>query len=321
MTTPQQITALKSRIAQAVSGTPTWQLAGETERYLEAFGDARSLPTLLERIEAPRTSAPRRQIRPNGRALFSTLGRLDGSAVEATDGLIGRVEAALFDDDSLTIRYLVVDGGTWLKSRKVLISPRSVKQRVDGGSSIHVSLTRDQVKASPDIDTRQPVTRRHERDLLGYYAHRAHWAGGDIRGWGGHPRVPAHQPTSAEAAITTWQTAHDDDVHLHSSANVAGYDIEASDGSIGHVEDFVFDGASWAVRYLVVDTRNWWPGGRRVLVATHWIDGIDWSTGSVRVSLTRAQVKKGPEYRETTVQGRDDEEQVRDAEDRQGPRA
>ncbi|MGA2519172.1 MAG: PRC-barrel domain-containing protein [Smithellaceae bacterium] len=48
---------------------------------------------------------------------------LEGYAIGATDGDIGKLDDFYFDDESWTIRYLVADTGNWLLSRKVLISP------------------------------------------------------------------------------------------------------------------------------------------------------------------------------------------------------
>ena len=95
------------------------------------------------------------------------------------------------------------------------------------------------------------------------------------------------------------------DVHLRSSAHVIGYDIQATDESIGHVQDFIFDDHNWAIRYLVVDTRNWWPGGRKVLIGMHWADRIDWATQKVHVRLTREQVMSSPLFEDVSSIHRD----------------
>jgi hypothetical protein len=92
-----------------------------------------------------------------------------GSALNGTDGEIGHVEDAYFDDEAWTIRYLVVDAGTWLTRRKVLILPSSVTQPFDLSGIINVLLTRKQMKDGSDIDTHRPVSRQHERECLGYY--------------------------------------------------------------------------------------------------------------------------------------------------------
>ena len=253
--------------------------------------------------------------------MLNNLNHLTGCNVCATDGLIGHVKAAFFDDQSWTIRYLVVDTGSWLSERKVLISPYSVTQPLGSGDTINVRLTRHQVEHSPDIDTHQPVSRQHERQTLRYYAYPMYWEGGSMWGLDAYPLLPLYQPTPSEVEAEAAQRERDQrqgDVHLRSSVKVNGYDIQARDGSIGHVQNFVFDDESWAIRYLVVDTRNWWPGGRKVLVATRWIDQIDWASSTVTVSLSREQIKNSPEYHEASAIGRDYEKRLHAAYDRQG---
>jgi len=253
--------------------------------------------------------------------MLNNLHHFIGSRVTARDGPIGHVKAAFFDDHSWAIRYLVVDTGTWLSGREVLISPYAVHQALGSGKSIDVALSRQQVKDSPDIDTHQPVSRQHERDYLSYYNYPEYWGGGSIWGMGTYPMMPPYIPSSEQVEADTAMRQKDfraSDVHLRDSTKVTGYDIQATGGSIGHVHDFVFDDDSWAIRYLVVDTHNWWPGGRKVLVATHWIDRIDWDTRSVYVKLTREQVKDSPEYHQAQPIARDYEKRLHDAYSRAG---
>ena len=80
---------------------------------------------------------------------------------------------------------------------------------------------------------------------------------------------------------------------LHKTTEVRGYHIAATDGEIGHVDDFLIEEATWQLRYLVVDTSNW-IGGRPVLIAAAAIARIDSAAKKVYVSLTRESIKKGP---------------------------
>jgi hypothetical protein len=82
--------------------------------------------------------------------------------------------------------------------------------------------------------------------------------------------------------------------HLRSVAVVTGYHIHATDGEIGHVEDFLLDDADWSIRYLVVDTRNWWPGEHMLMSP----DGqrIEWVDRAIHLTINRQQVKGGPAY-------------------------
>src|SRR6218665_1142254 len=252
--------------------------------------------------------------------MLNRVSHINGSTIAAAHGHVGSVKEAYFDDESWTIRYLVVDTGTWLSERKVLISPYSIKQPLTE-KRIDVRLTRQQVQDSPDIDTHQPVSRRLERQYLSYYAYPPCWGGEVLRAMAGVPTLPPVTPppeVQAEVRARELEEVPPEDVHLRSSDNVAGYDIQATDDSIGHVKDFIFDDESWAIRYLVVDTRNWLPGGKKVLIATHWIDGIDWDQKQVAVRLTREQIKNSPEYDEEAIVSREYEQRLHDAYGRPG---
>jgi len=252
--------------------------------------------------------------------MLRSIQHITGTTIQATDGRIGEVTEAYFDDERWAIRYLIVDTGSWLAERKVLISPYSIRQPLVPGENISVHLNREQVKNSPDIDTHMPVSRRHERQYLGYYAYPDYWEGGQLWAMGGFPVLApvGLTPPEVRLAMDEEQQVAPEDVHLRSSDNVTGYDIEASDGSIGHVKDFIFDDESWAIRYLVVDTRNWWPGGKKVLIATHWISDISWSEHTVTTKLTREEVKGSPEYDEDVVLDRGYEERLHQAYGKRG---
>ncbi len=253
--------------------------------------------------------------------MLNSISHLSGSTVTAIDGMIGHVKTAFFDDHTWTIRYLVVEAGTWLTGREVLISPYSVEQPVTSLDNIELSLSRQQVKDSPDIDSHQPVSRQHELQHLNYYGYPQYWGGDGLWAMAAYPLWSAEPPTLERVAAVKAMRAQviaAGDVNLCSSEQVISYEIHVSDGSIGHVKDFIFDTESWAIRYLVVDTNNWWPGGAKILVGTHWIDQIDWQTQSVQVKLTREQVKNSPPYDAAALINRDYEQRLHDAYGRAG---
>ena len=223
---------------------------------------------------------------------------LHGSAVEASDGTIGHVGDAYFDDEGWAIRYLVVATGSWLTGREVLISPHAVEAPLGSDAVVKVTLTREQVRKSPDIDTHKPVSRQHEFAYYDYYGYGNYWYGPNLWGVSASP-LPTPPLERSRSDAERWRgqsEASSQDIHLRSTEHVSGYPVQATDEGIGHVEDFIFDDASWAIRYLVVNTRNWWPGGNKVLVSTRWIGRIDWSERKVFTSLTRDGVKRSPAY-------------------------
>src|SRR5690606_28754850 len=211
-----------------------------------------------------------------------------GRRVLATDGEIGRVTDVYFDDEQWVVRYLVVGTGGWLTRRDVLISPYSVRLIEDDTRSIVVALTREQVKDSPDIDTAKPVSRQQEAELFRYYGYPAYWPHTTYWAWGAVPVVePVPPPAEQEETLAEAEGA---DSHLRSSDEVLGYHIQASDGPIGHIEDLLFDEETWAIRHLVVDTRNWWPG-KQVLVSPELARDVDWAGRTLSLSCSREAVK------------------------------
>jgi hypothetical protein len=223
---------------------------------------------------------------------------LKGLVIRATDGELGTVDQFYFDDETWAIRYLIVETGGWLGGRRVLISPFSVIQTDWAARQLDVALTKNQVEHSPEIDTHQPVSRQHEAAYLGYYGYPCYWGGPNLWGPAFYP-AGLESPTRASAeAMADRVRRESTDSHLRSSEAVTGYDIEAADGEIGHVDGFVVDDEAWAIRYIEVATRNWWPG-KKVLVSPAWIERVTWTTSKVHVGLSREAIKNGPEYVES----------------------
>ena len=220
--------------------------------------------------------------------------KLNGLPVEATDGEVGKVKDIYFDDYRWTVRYLVVETGSWLAGRKVLISPISVKRIDCERNAAQLGLTQQQVLASPDIDTDKPVSRQHERDFFNYYGYPYYWSGPGLWGTASYPVSPAGFPPPPTNSPGPHGEASTDS-HLRSVQEVTGYRLQATDDSIGHVKDFLLDSVSWAIRYLVIDTRNWLPG-RHVVIPPQWIKNVDWSERVVNVDVPRDRVRAAPEF-------------------------
>jgi hypothetical protein len=215
---------------------------------------------------------------------------LKGYAIGAKDGDIGAVDDFLFDDELWTIRYLVADTAKWLPGRRVLISPIALGHVETDEKRISVSLTREQVKNSPDLDSRD-ISREHEMSYYDYYGWPYYWIGGAVWGLGTVPgNLAQEKKLPAEAPLQPGE-----EPHLRSAKEVTGYYIEAKDGDIGHVEDFVIDDESWEIRYMIVDTKNWWPG-KKVLISPEWIETVSWSDSRVYVELSRDSIQSGPEF-------------------------
>lgn len=208
----------------------------------------------------------------------------------ATDGDIGRCKDFLFDDEDWIVRYMVADTGKWLSGRKVLISPMALGVPDVENKRFPVVLTRAEIENSPPLESDMPVSREYEIRWLDHHRWPYYWVGSGV--WGDYPtprELFENQHTAAPGPI------HPESNHLRSESVMRGYGIEARDGAIGHVEDLLNEDATWAIRYLVVDTRNW-LSGRNVIVSPQWVDGIDAGDRTMRMALTRKQIETAPRY-------------------------
>ena len=223
-------------------------------------------------------------------------------AIAATDGRLGTAIDLLFDDASWLVRWMVVDTGNWLSGRKVLLPPSVLGHPDSTRREFAVRLTMQQVKGSPDIDTDRPVSRQMETDVYDYYGWSPYWGTGFYMGGYGYMPAPLASPSPESRRREEDRAAQrrDDDPHLRSIAAVTGYHIHASDGEIGHVEDFLVEDGDWSIHYLIVDTKNWWPG-KRVLISPRSAREIEWTHKRVHLDVDRQTVKDSPAYDASTM--------------------
>ena len=93
--------------------------------------------------------------------MLRTLDGMLGSSIMATDGEIGKIYNVFFDDRSWAVRYMVVETGSWLGCRKLLISPAALDRPHWAEKNTPVHLTRDrfdiarmQMRIGPSRDSR-----------------------------------------------------------------------------------------------------------------------------------------------------------------------
>jgi hypothetical protein len=257
------------------------------------------------------------------RFMLHSMKDLEGYTIGATDGVIGHVKDFYFDDEAWVIRYLVVETGAWLSSRRVLISPIAINEPNWSEKSFPAAITQEQVKNSPNIDTDKPVSRQHEVTYSGYYGYPYYWGGGGFWSNGVYPGMMLSGVGHGGQAESRTERARNSpiegeseqrqqqDAHLRSGNAITSYDIHATDGDIGHVQGILIDERSWAIRYLIVNTSNWWLG-HQVLIAPQWIEGVSWEDRRVSVSLTRDAVRSSPAHPPGTRTERDEETRIHD---------
>ena len=210
--------------------------------------------------------------------MLQSLQQRFGEKLRASDGEIGHVRDFYFDDKTWNIRYLVADTGHWLTGRLVLISPHAFGHLYPEGKVLLVNLTRQQIEDSPSIDQHKPVSRQHEEEYHQYYGY--DYYAETMPSWGlaGYP-VMLPPPTA-----TTKQTTGD--AHLRSAKELTGYSVEANDGTVGEIIDFLIDGRTLMIREVVVECGHWYAG-KKVIVATEKISRIDYEVRTVHVDSTK----------------------------------
>jgi hypothetical protein len=221
-----------------------------------------------------------------------------GYKLDSLDGEIGKVKEFYFDALHWAIRYLVAETGTWLTGRQVLISPYALVSVNNEKENIEINLTRKQIEESPPLESDKPVSQQFEDAYYGFYGWPLYWVGPNM--WGAYPFIVRDPEKWTDLS----QEEKEWDPYLRSTRDVTGHHIQAEDGEIGHVEDFIFDDETWAIRYLIIDTQNWWPG-KKVLVSPQWIERVSWIESKVFVNLTRETIRQSPEYTADSLLTRD----------------
>ena len=207
--------------------------------------------------------------------------------IDASDGSIGTLDDLLCDDETWKVRWLVVDTGSFLPGRKVLLPPSVVTSLDRSLGKVLVRLSMAEVEGSPPVTFDEPVSRQMEARMYGHFGWDPYWDNS----------IEATREADLESG----------DSQLRSLNAVQGYQIHASDGAIGKVADFLLNDGDWSIRYIVVDTGNWWPG-QKVLVSPKSVMSIAWADRSILLSVNMEQVKGSPAYSPAmTVDGKYEE--------------
>jgi hypothetical protein len=239
--------------------------------------------------------------------MLFAVGGLVGCAVKASDGDVGSVKDFLFDDENWKIRWMVVSAGKWLPGRQLLIHPSAIAPltlpakpqfpMMSPGDRLElaVNLTKREIEQGPYSAEDEPVNKDMEALLYDYYGWDPYW---------GATHFGAELMPNAEERIVDAVARRDaGDVippvdggdHLHSVAAFKDYYVHAVDGDIGHVENLLADDANWEIRYLVIATRNWWPG-KIVQLSPYAVKNIDWFGQHINMNVTRDQVRSAPAW-------------------------
>jgi hypothetical protein len=226
--------------------------------------------------------------------------RMRGFSIRAIDGPSGVVDECLFDDRQWTARYTVANIGGWLLSELVLLPVTALGALDQEARILKVGLARQQVRECSDITSDPPVSHQRAAGSRSLDGHLAYWGTSIPWGLGLCPGDPVALALVHESIQQELKRARRGDPHLRSTRALRGYAVQACDGAVGRVVDFVIDDMNWTIRYIAIAYRNWWLG-RTVVVPTCWVSAIDWSRSMLVVSAPRAVIQAGPAYRPSAL--------------------
>lgn len=220
--------------------------------------------------------------------MLQNIKRLYGDKLGASDGEIGHVEDFYFDDQNWVVRYVVVDTGTWLSERQVLLTPHAFEGFHQSGKLVFVNLTRQQIEGSPAIESHKPVSRQFEEEYYQYYGWPNYWVGTGMWGESAFPLMQRlEKPPTGQPAHGTHSTHAD--AHLRSTRAIDGYQIHAKDGMIGYVSDYVMDSQNWWISHLVVTTHS--EIMKEVQISTSKTARISYEESTVHVNMSKKEIE------------------------------
>lgn len=215
-----------------------------------------------------------------------------GYTIEVKDGTKGTVKDFLFDETNWIVRYLDADLGFILPGKRVILPKMFWKKPLWDKKHFPVELTKEEVKNSPELDENKPISRIYEEKLNVYYKIKNYWS--DMPPYGANVGVTLPpRPVAAPKSIVKEENV---DTSLRSFKEVKGYNVETKDDTLGHIEDFIIDDNDWQIVYAILDTKDWLPWSKKVMIPINHLKEIHYLGKKVIVNLTKETIKNAPEY-------------------------
>jgi sporulation protein YlmC with PRC-barrel domain len=222
-----------------------------------------------------------------------SLKELRGYTLQAIDGEKGKVNNFLFDDETWKIRYLEADLGGFFSDKRVLIPRNVLGKPLWTEKHFPVELTVEKIENSPDLEFDLPVSRKYERILSEHYELHPYWPASMVPYAGVHSMFNPDTPLTPPRKRIEEETI---DTSLRSFNEIRGYIIHADDERFGHIEDIVIDDENWQILYVIIDTKNFVPWSKIVMLPIELIDEISYKEHEARINLSKEIITGAPEY-------------------------
>ncbi|MFW5707698.1 MAG: PRC-barrel domain-containing protein [Bacteroidota bacterium] len=216
---------------------------------------------------------------------------MKGFTIETMDGTKGKIKDFLFDEKTWKVRYIDADFGSFFKSKRVLLPMLAMREILWDDEKAPLDVTDETIENSPAPEDRPTVSREYEKQLMEYYQFGAYWADEMVT----HTGTGMYYPVRPIKVPAKEFNENDVDTSLRSFKEVKGYHILATDGHLGHVEDIIVDDADWQLIYLIIDTSNWRPWSKKVILQLNWLKDISYATKEVSIDVDTEVIKNAPE--------------------------
>lgn len=225
-------------------------------------------------------------IKINAKPMKRSIRNLVEYSTETIHGEEGKIIELYFDDETMTVRYLLIQTGHWPLRRNALIPIEAIASFNWNHKSFSVNLTQEQILTSPDIDTTKPISSLQEDELLNHYPGKDYSATG----------IPGiHGTGSKKWNGSAFTRNYKGQTRLRSTQEVTGYHIYAIDGEVGVVDDFIVDDHTWRLQSVVVSIERWMQG-KKVIIPPQSVSEINWEHSKVFVNLSEIAIKNCPAY-------------------------
>jgi len=229
--------------------------------------------------------------------MTARISELIGNALTGPDGKLGKIEDFYFDDEAWAIRYVVADTGPWLTGRTILFSPQVFRTPEEGKWGLEINLSKKQIDESPSVGAHKPISRQYEEEYYRYYGWPNYWQGSSIGGLESNPlfnQTPNIRNPHESSVTPGFRQENSKDSHLRSFLEVSQYEVEATDGNIGGVGDFLVDSKSWKILKLIIKTGNWFTSGE-LIISQADIKGISYKESKVWIKQSKLELEPGSE--------------------------
>lgn len=226
--------------------------------------------------------------------MAQSLRRTIGFYIEAINGKAGRIEDIYFDDVYWQVHYLIVQTGSILEMKRVIIPPHAIDKVNWEQKTLYASLSKEKIKSSPDPDTRKTVSRMHEITMNRYHQWPYYWGN---KNHALYTQQISEILTDEEKRVG--QLTQDSATHLHlrSLREILGYHIEVNQRKAGQLHDLIIDEKRWVIELLQVESGGWFTSQRHEY-RKEQVDSISWMHKKILLHASSQKVQNAVEHLE-----------------------